>query len=61
MLNHNNDFRDDTITEIHKTREKISDEFGGDIRAISADARKRQEQSGRVTLSRGKPAQVADK
>ena len=42
---------DSTIAEIHKTRERISDDFGGDIQAISDDARKRQEQSARRTVS----------
>ena len=42
---------DSTIADIHKTRERISDDFGGDIKAISDDARKRQEQSGRRTVS----------
>jgi hypothetical protein len=39
------------IAEIHKTRERISDAFGGDIDAIIADAQKRQEKSGRKTVS----------
>ena len=43
--------RDMTIADIHKTREKISDAFGGDIHAITEDARKRQEHSGRQTVS----------
>ena len=42
---------DTTIADIHKTRERISDDFGGDIQAITEDARKRQEQSGRRTVS----------
>jgi hypothetical protein len=42
---------DSTIADIHNTRERISDDFGGDIHAISEDARKRQEQSGRRTVS----------
>ncbi|NQU22609.1 MAG: hypothetical protein HQ567_15140 [Candidatus Nealsonbacteria bacterium] len=43
--------RDTTIADIHKTRERISDAFGGDIQAITEDARKRQEQSGRRAVS----------
>lgn len=43
--------RDTTIAEIHKVRRRISDAFGGDIHAISEDARRRQEQSGRPTVS----------
>lgn len=42
---------DTTLADIHRTRRRISDAFGGDIRAISEDARKRQEQSGRKTVS----------
>ncbi len=42
---------DTTIADIHKTRERISDAFGGDIGAITLDAQKRQEQSGRKTVS----------
>ena len=42
---------DSTIADIHKTRDRISDDFGGDIQAITEDARKRQEQSGRRTVS----------
>ncbi len=42
---------DTTIADIHRTRERISDAFGGDIHAITEDARKRQEQSGRPTVS----------
>ena len=42
---------DTTIADIHKTRERIADAFGGDITAITEDARKRQAQSGRRTVS----------
>jgi hypothetical protein len=44
-----------TIAAIHKTRERISDACEGDIRAISAAARKRQQESGRPTVSYAKP------
>jgi len=47
----NSSRRDTTIADIHKTRQRISDAFGGDIHAITEDARKRQEQSGRRTVS----------
>lgn len=47
---------DPTIAEIHKTRQRISDAFGGDISAISADARVRQERSGRRTVSYAEPS-----
>ena len=42
---------DTTIAEIHKTREKISDAFGGNIHAITQDAQTPPEQSGRRTVS----------
>jgi hypothetical protein len=52
MTQSKNDNRiDTTIADIHKTRERISDAFGGDISAITEDAKKRQEQSGRKTVS----------
>ncbi len=38
---------DPTIDEIHRTRERMADKFGGDIAAILEDARKRQAASGR--------------
>jgi len=46
---------DMTIEAIHKTRERISDACKGDIRAIRAAARKRQQESGRPTVSYAKP------
>ena len=51
MTSPDNSHQDTTIADIHKIRERISDAFGGDIRAISEEARKRQEQSGRETIS----------
>ena len=47
----NSSQRDTTIADIHKTRERISDAFAGDIHAITEDARKRQKESGRPTVS----------
>jgi hypothetical protein len=47
---------DTTIAAIHKTRERISDVFNGSIPAISEAARKRQQQSGRATVSYAKNA-----
>lgn len=38
---------DTTIDEIHQTRERLAAKFGGDIKAILEDARRRQEASGR--------------
>jgi hypothetical protein len=40
--------RDPVIDEIHQTRERMAEKFGGDIEAILEDARKRQEASGRT-------------
>ena len=39
---------DETIDEIHRTREQMADKFGGNIDAILEDARKRQAASGRL-------------
>ena len=38
---------DTTVEEIHRTRERLAQKFGGDIKAILEDARKRQAVSGR--------------
>jgi hypothetical protein len=43
--------KDTTIIDIHKIRERISDAFNGNIRAITLDAKRRQKQSGRKTVS----------
>jgi hypothetical protein len=37
------------LDEIHETRRKISERFGGDLRAIVEDARQRQAASGHTT------------
>ena len=42
---------DSTIADIHKTRERISDALGGNIHAITKDAKQRQSQSNRRTVS----------
>ena len=39
---------DTTIEDIHRTRQRIAEKFGGNISAILDDARKRQEASGRA-------------
>lgn len=39
--------RDTTIEDIHRTRRRIAEKFGGDLSAILEDARKRQAASGR--------------
>lgn len=38
---------DTIIRDLHQIREAIVDSFGGDLHALTNDARKRQEQSGR--------------
>jgi len=40
--------RDTIIDEIHRTRQRMAEKFGGDIAAILEDAWKRQEASGRA-------------
>jgi hypothetical protein len=55
----NSGCHDTTIAEIHKTRERISDAFDGDIHAITEDARKRQQESGRQTVSYAKTSNEA--
>lgn len=42
---------DPILDEIHRTRREISERFGGDLKAILEDARKRQEASGRRVWS----------
>nr|VFJ72147.1 MAG: hypothetical protein BECKFW1821C_GA0114237_103221 [Candidatus Kentron sp. FW] len=39
---------DSVIEEIHRTREKISERFGGSIAAIAEDAARRQTASNRL-------------
>jgi hypothetical protein len=38
---------DTTITDIHRTRERMAEKFNGNIEAILEDARNRQAASGR--------------
>jgi hypothetical protein len=38
---------DTTIDELHKTRERLAEKFGGNIAAILEDARRRMAASGR--------------
>ena len=45
---------DTTIEELHRTRERLAAKFGGNIRAILDDARRRQAASQRPTWQ-GKP------
>jgi hypothetical protein len=44
---------DPVLDEIHRTRREISERFGGDLRAILDDARKRQAASGRPVWTPG--------
>ena len=46
---------DTTIEDIHRTRERLAAKFGHDIKAILADARRRQAESG-DPVWQGKPA-----
>jgi len=47
MMSQKNSNSDPIVEEIHRTRERMADQFGGDIDAILEDARKRQAASGR--------------
>jgi len=47
MMTQKKNDRDTIIEEIHRTRERMAEKFGGDIAAILDDARKRQAASGR--------------
>ena len=46
------ELNDETIEEIHRIRAEISAKFGGDLYAITADARARMEASGQPTVDR---------
>jgi hypothetical protein len=48
MMIQNKTDLDPVIDEIHRTRERMAEKFGGDIAAILEDARKRQAASGRA-------------
>jgi hypothetical protein len=52
MTNQNDS--DTTIEDIHRTRERLAAKFGHDIKAILADARRRQAESGHPVWQ-GKP------
>ena len=54
---------DTTISELHRIREEIVDSFGGDLRRLTDDARRRQEASReriwrRTEPSHGSPADI---
>ena len=47
MMTQKKNDRDTIIEEIHRTRRRMAEKFGGDLAAILEDARKRQAASGR--------------
>ena len=49
---------DPILAEIRRTREAYAEQFGGDVRAMLADLRRRQQQSGRQVVARS-PAEWA--
>ncbi len=53
--------KDPIIDEIRKNRKEIAEQFGYDLRAIVADARKRQKAGGKgvVSFTRGKKTRTA--
>lgn len=55
----NRDSTDTTISELHRIRREMVARFGGDLHALTADAQKRAEASGRVILKRGEKASQA--
>ena len=51
--------RDSTIAEIHRTRAAMAARFHGDLFALTADAQKRAEASGRKIVRRGEASKTA--
>jgi hypothetical protein len=49
---------DTIVDEIHQSRRRISEKFGGNIAAILDDARKRQSASGRPIWQRRESTEV---
>ncbi len=47
---------DNIIAELHDIRERIVDEFDGDLAALTADAQRRQAASDRKIISRRSPS-----
>ena len=43
--------KDDVVAEVRKTRERLAAKFNYDLKAIFADARKRQKDSGHPVVS----------
>ena len=48
------------IRDLHRLRESIVDSFGGDLHALTEDARRRQELSGRPIWRRAESVSKAD-
>lgn len=46
---------DTIISDLHRIREEIVDSFGGDLRRLTDDARRRQEASGERIWRRTEP------
>lgn len=43
---------DSILSEIRRTREAYAEQFAGDIRAMLADLQRRQQESGRIAVTR---------
>jgi len=43
---------DPVLAEIRRTREAYAERFGGDVKAMMADIRKRQKEGGRPSVAR---------
>ncbi len=55
-------FKDEIVEEIHKIREKYSQSFNHDLKAIFADLQKQQAQSGKEIINLlSKQAVIGDK
>lgn len=50
---------DSIIRDLHRIREDIVDSFSGDLHRLTADARKRQEESGREIWRRGEEKETS--
>ncbi len=52
-------WEDPIVAEIHRTREKVAQQYNNDIAAYFADLRKRQEESGAKLVRQREPAFAA--
>ena len=50
---------DPVLAEIRRTREAYAERFGGDVKAMLADLRKRQREGGRPSVARP-PKRIAE-